>query len=97
MFTRFEWSPVPGATGYDIVRGNLGSLRSFDGFDVGDIECLGNDYTYPEWGDEDVPAVHNGFWYLVRAVNCGGFGSYDDTGAGLSESRDPVLGTTVCP
>ena len=47
----------------------------------------------------DMPAMGSGFWYLVRAVNCGGAGTYDSGSSGQVGSRDPGLAASpfACP
>ncbi|HEX4824456.1 MAG TPA: hypothetical protein VFV19_09090 [Candidatus Polarisedimenticolaceae bacterium] len=95
-----ESQPVPGtarlgwtyggtdATAFDAVRGDLSSLRSSNGnFSAATTTCLGSGTVGPI-DDASVPAPGSGFWYLVRAVNCGGKGTYDssarDTGIAAS-------------
>jgi hypothetical protein len=97
MFTSFAWSAVPIATGYDTVRGDLADLRVHGGFVGSTMTCLGNDYGFPESADDVVPALGHGFWYLVRPIDCGGPGSYDDGSATQSVSRDPGVGAASCP
>ena len=87
--THVTWSPVPGATGYDVVKGSLVNLRSSAGnFQASTNACVANDtpqtdVTYP-FG----PAPGFGFYFLVRPLNCGGNGTFnsgDQTGLRDSE------------
>jgi hypothetical protein len=49
--------------------------------------------------DATVPAVANGFWYLVRASSCGGTGSFNTTSPRQVGSRDTELASAAgaCP
>jgi hypothetical protein len=79
-------------TGYDVVRGSLLTLASSDGdFSAATSTCLGNDLASPSASDAAVPAAGSGYWYLVRAVNCGGHGTYDAGAASQSGSRDAEI------
>jgi len=66
-----EWTPVDGAVGYDITRGDLLLLRSSSGnFSLATDTCMVNDHptlTTPHSGDPAL-ASEEGYWYLVRAV-----------------------------
>ena len=46
-----------------------------------------------------VPAPNAGFWFLVRAVNCGGGGTYDSGAASQVAPRDSAIaaGGYGCP
>jgi hypothetical protein len=95
-----SWSPTDGALGYDVVWGSLSELRSGGGdFAASTGGCL--DDGTPETGAEHdaLPLPDDGFWYLVRPVNCGGNGTYD---SGLPEqagSRDAEIAASAlsCP
>lgn len=75
--TQLTWAVVPSATSYDLVRGNLETLAESAGnFTLSTDRCLPADIGT---GSNDLsnPGPGAGFWYLVRACNCGGQGSYD--------------------
>jgi hypothetical protein len=71
--TVLTWTASGDATGYDVVKGNTGSLRSSGGnFTTSTKACVGNDLATPTVQDNEVPPPTGGLWYLVRAVNaCG--------------------------
>jgi len=90
---RLLWTPIPEATGYDVVAGSLGQLQGSGGdFTSSTAFCLGNDQVSSTAVDTSgPPAAGEGVWYLVRAVStCSGDGSYDED-PGLDESRDPEI------
>lgn len=96
----FTWTPVPGATRYDVIRGSLGRLRSSDGdFSQSVTACIRHDYEggttvpwYPSI-DSDPTAT----WYLVRGKNSLCAGSYDSDGPGQVGARDEEIGSAVYP
>jgi len=83
----------------DVVYGDLGTLQSSGGnFALATAACLEND-RYETWASiPSNPAAGQGFWYLVRPADCGG-GSYDESGAGQVQPRDPgiVASGVACP
>ena len=90
--TLLSWSGIAGATGYDIVRGNLTTLRSSGGnFILATEACLSNNRTTLSMTFSEVPAAGQGFWFLLRGANCGGSGSYDSFGPTQVGLRDPEI------
>ncbi|MBZ5640337.1 MAG: hypothetical protein LAO51_16470 [Acidobacteriia bacterium] len=86
---KLSWGTVSGATGYDIVRGTLGCLRSSGGdFTACTEECLDNNRTTTSLLYTGTPATGDGYWFLVRGQNCGGSGSYDEGVPAQGASRD---------
>ena len=86
-----SWPAVPGAQGYDSLRGTFGALQAADGyFAARDLCC-----THPSqntFKDYAKPASGSAFFYLVRALGlCGVAGTYDETGAGQIATRDPGI------
>ena len=79
------------ATAYDVFAGDLSELRAHAG-DYSSLSlaaCLGNDLAATSLSaGSDIPAPGGGRWFLVRAINCAGAGTYDEGGAGQSGSRD---------
>ena len=63
-----SWTPGSGATGYDVVRGDLGTLRSGGGDYTGaTTECVADDHAETSLAYGNDPAVPGeGFWFLVR-------------------------------
>ncbi len=74
--TRVWWSSVGSAASYDLVRGDLGELRSTAG-DFSDTlvtrTCLANDQPETFFVDAADPLPGEGYWYLSRDSA----GSYD--------------------
>jgi hypothetical protein len=99
--TLVSWTSVPLAAAYDLVRGSLGLLHSFGGdFSVSTEACLANDQADTSYLDSGAPpAVGDGFWYLVRGVDCGGAGTYDESGGSQVGSRDAEIAASAssCP
>ncbi len=84
-----DWSAVTAAGGYDLVRGSLAILASSHGdFSAATTGCLENDSPDTSWDDADTPNPGDGFWYLVRAVNCAGSGTFDSGDPSQVASRD---------
>jgi hypothetical protein len=76
-----NWGAVSTATGYDVAKGSLVTLRSTVGsFSAATTSCLGDNLAGTTVNDLQSPAAGQGFWYALRAVNCGGSASYDDSG-----------------
>lgn len=97
---RLEWNAVVGATGYDIVRGSGQTLRSSAGdFGVATTSCLGDAASSTLLFDTGSVVAGDAAWYLVRAVNCGGKGTYDSSGGGQRGLRDAEIDASsgVCP
>ena len=96
--TRLSWGAIPGATRYDVVQGSLGTLRATGGdFSVATAACQGDDVASTTI-DLTNAADGAAFWYVVRAQNCGGSGSYDEGGS-QSGGRDAEIATSgvACP
>jgi hypothetical protein len=95
-----DWPAVSGATGYDVVRGNLAQLRSTGGdFTQAVDACLGDNQSATSESDPAVPRSGDGFFYLVRPVNCGGTGTYDSGGHQQIGKRDSEIDASprACP
>jgi hypothetical protein len=68
--TVVQWDAVPGAEHYDVIRGDLVSLRALaDRIDLGPVSCIANGLsatsteTFP---DTASPAEGQAFFYLVQ-------------------------------
>jgi hypothetical protein len=85
---RLDWSKVPGATGYDLIRGDLSALIADGDYTPAVDVCLLDDTQATSTTDGTLPEIGEGIWYLLRSVNCGGSASYDSNAATQDESRD---------
>jgi uncharacterized membrane protein len=97
---RVTWSLIASATGYDLARGSLSILTSTNGdFSQATTDCLENDLTGTSRDDADTPDAGDGFWYLVRAANCGGSATFDSGAASQVASRDAgiLASPSTCP
>ena len=97
---QLDWSAIGAATGYDLARGSLSVLRSSHGdFSTATTDCLENDLTGTSRDDADTPGAGDGFWYLVRAVNCGGSATFDSGAPSQVGSRDAGIqaSSSSCP
>lgn len=95
-----SWSGTDAPVGYDVMRGDLVSMRAHGS--IGDANCLHDDLPTTSFTDSQQPAAGDGFYYLVRTDAADAApGTYDDpTPAGLAHNRDDDVGTlggTVCP
>ena len=83
----FRWSPASDATAYDALRGATGSLP-VGSSSAGEV-C--HHLTAAELVDEASPSPGSGFWYLSRARNPCGPGSWG------TQSNGTARVTTSCP
>ncbi|HEV8202533.1 MAG TPA: NosD domain-containing protein [Candidatus Polarisedimenticolia bacterium] len=89
---RILWTQAPGATGYDVLRGDVNLVRqSGDGFTAAVQVCLADDFTDTQLGYLGVPKVGEAFFFLVRAGTGDVAGTYDDGGAGQVAPRDAAI------
>ena len=82
-------------TAYDIVTGTLSQLRSVGGF--GGSTCLAS--SVPAGNYDDVrtgPPIAEGYYYLVRARNTCGLGTFGDSGH-APDPRDGLDASPPCP
>ena len=101
--TELAWTAAANATSYDVVVGNLQTLRSTDGnFAAGTLACVVSagpvtSVTLVEATVE--PPLTDGAYYLARATGTGCRGTYDDGSAYPRGGRDAGIasGTPVCP
>jgi hypothetical protein len=84
-----SWTPIADATAYDLVYGDVRSLReSGAGFETATLACLVSSGFATTFSHAATPPVGEAFWYLVRGAGCGGTGTYDSGGEGQVGSRD---------
>lgn len=83
-----NWPAAPGAGAYDVVRGDLGLLRSNSGdFSAAVTDCLADDLAGLTYNAAIDPGASQAFFYLVRPEACLP-GTYDTTGIGQAAPRD---------
>jgi hypothetical protein len=97
LWTRFNQGPP---MGFDLVRGDLLTLRSTAGdFTAATLDCLTDDLTanFLPYGTD--PAVGGGFWFLVREVVGAVAGTYDEPSGSQVGSRDAEIDAApgACP
>ena len=86
------WDPVPGATGYDVVRGDLRTLRETGGnFFLATDSCIlaGLPLTSVSQGLPPLPG--EGTWYLTRKRDAIGKGTYDSGSSFQVDLRDDEI------
>jgi hypothetical protein len=93
-----NWDAAPTATGYDVIRGTLSTLLS-GGFASATDACVGNHIADTFTSDSHVPAEGDADWFLIRAFNPCGTGSYDDGTPSQVSSRDSGIAASAnaCP
>lgn len=97
---RLTWDAVAGADGYDIVKGSPEQLLATGGsFAAATSACLAGHLGTT--GVIDLPFDDGGSnaWYLVRAENCGGPGTFDMPNPGQAAPRDAQIAaaSNACP
>ena len=95
-----SWAVIQGATSYDVVQGNLVTLRTSGGdFGTSTRACLGNDLIATSSQDAEIIAPGAGRWHLVRASGCGATPSWNDGSPSQVVDRDAgILQSGVaCP
>ena len=80
-----KWDPDPPATLYDVVRGDLGTLRARGGdYRVATEQCVANDLAALSVPFTLSPAAGDAYWFLLRTRG----GSYDAWDSMLAAPRD---------
>lgn len=98
--TFISWPALRGVVTNDLIRGTLGQLAGQQGDFSKSVDlCLVNDLDDEQYIDGDNPSVEDGFWYLVRAGNCAGPGTYNSGGPRQAADRDPgiAMSPNACP
>jgi hypothetical protein len=93
------WQPVAAASGYDVVRGDLDTLRATGGdFSAATEDCIANDVTDLQVVEPAHPLPGQAHWFLVRATTGMGHGSYDGA-VSQAGPRDPGINASPfgCP
>jgi len=87
--TYIYWNAVANATSYDAVYGSMTTLRSSGGnFSTATVGCLGGGVSTMPLTHSVTPLPGRVLWFLLRARNCGGTGSFDSGTADQIGSRD---------
>ena len=95
-----SWGAVSGAATYDIVRGGLSALKNSNGnFQSATAACVADNAAGTSFTFSGTPNVGDGYWFLVRAGNCGGAGTYDSGAPTQVGSRDAgiIASGNNCP
>jgi hypothetical protein len=94
-----SWPGIAGADRYDLAKGWMSTLRGTAGDYSVALGVCANDVTVRRLGDAQVPTAGDGFWYLVRAENCNGNGSWDEGVPSQGGSRDAEIAASpvACP
>jgi hypothetical protein len=93
-----SWDAVAGASGYDLVRGDVRTLVEGGGaFGTAITACLLNNTASQGLVESALPAAGEAFFYILRGVNCTG-GNWDE-GPGQAAPRGPSFAAApaACP
>lgn len=91
------WRATPGASAYDVVKGDLLALRSSGGgYSTSVLSCLENDGPDLAAADSGVPPPGQAWFYLVRALPGG---TYDSSCPAQAAPRDAAIQAAAsdCP
>ena len=90
--TQLSWTDAPLADSYDVVRGDVGLLRSTAGdFTAATEECQANNHSSTSLPYTESPGRGDAFWFLVRDVGPVGNGTYDSGGIEQVGLRDAEI------
>jgi hypothetical protein len=98
--TELSWTSLPGADRYDVVRGDLGVLRTSGGnFTAATQACVADDTTATSRMFAPSPTPGRGLWFLVRGASCVAPGTYDSGASSQVASRDSEIDAApaACP
>lgn len=89
------WAPIPEATGFDVITGRINDMRGVPGgLGASVVDCKEENLTGTATAHPQIPVSGDGYWYMVRATNCGGSGTYDSGGPGQVAPRDDEIGSS---
>jgi hypothetical protein len=94
------WSPVVGASGYDVVSGDATELHASRGeFTSATSACLADELSITSVVAAETIAPDEIIWYLVRPTGCGAQGSYNVDGTAQASNRDLSIAgaAAACP
>jgi N-acetylneuraminic acid mutarotase len=84
-----DWSPVATAQSYDVVYGDIATLRGSGGdFTAATAGCIAAGTTSTTSTFITAPAVGQALWIVARGDNCAGPGTYDSGAPSQIGSRD---------
>ena len=95
-----SWTATGNTTKYDVQRGGVRTLVSGGGsFAAATDACLANDLNVTTTQDSALPQAGDALWYLVRAENCAGNGTFNDAAGGQQGDRDTGIAASpnACP
>jgi hypothetical protein len=93
LAVELAWDPVDFATGYDVVYGELLALHHDPNrYFAATLGCIGENLADTGTAFEGTPPPGDGYWFLVRGVNCGGTGTYNTSGPAQPGDRDEGIG-----
>jgi len=97
-----DWTAQIGASGYDVMRGDLIELSTSGGkFALSNVSetCLANNTAATTVSDATPLASGEGFWYLIRAIDLGGKATYDSGSPFQVDFRDDEIAASGndCP
>jgi hypothetical protein len=98
--TALSWNETLGACSYDVVTGDLRTLRDAGGYFVPSVnQCLADNITALALDFVDEPTPGEGHWILVRGVSVSGSMSYDTgTESQIASRGDGIdAATNSCP
>lgn len=89
--TALSWGDLGTKVVYDVVRGDLGLLRSTGDFSIASQQCVADDASTPSVSFMADPVPGMGFWFVARAKRGIIVGSYDTPVPSQFASRDPGI------
>jgi hypothetical protein len=95
-----SWTAPDGAAWFDVVGGPLSVLRSSQGdFSVATTRCVASRIATSSVDSGQPPPPGNGVWFLVRAANCRGRGTFDSGAPSQQGGRDQEIAASrfTCP
>ena len=98
--TDLSWTATASALGFDVVRGDLGVLRSTGGDFISATDaCLADNFSTSVLPYTAQPAPGTAFWILVRPILSTGNGRYDSFATSQVGPRDLLINGSAfsCP
>jgi hypothetical protein len=91
-----SWLVAVGSTAYDVLEGDLGTLRATGDFALATSGCSAGNLaattlSYPA----ETITPGEGRWYLVRGIDAGGPMTYDSGGRAQAAPRDAAIGQSA--
>jgi hypothetical protein len=93
-----SWTTIASASAYDVVRGGLNALRASGGDFTAAVDlCVDDDRSATTMAIAEPASPGDGYFYLVRPVNCGGAGTYDSGSQVGSRDGEIDAAAEACP